>query len=306
MVMNYACKYSNKGVNHSQNDQTKESAGYSINNENNLLVSYTGQGNDVSIFKDKEGEKSIKYISWENVIKFINDETFALLTYNRATGEEAEYFGTYALNVHENITFLDIHFDNGDDDRWLILANGTLCDIYMSEGKHIHGVTGSVNRDENISFWPGIISTSSYLIENDILYSSSNLNSTFRTDIPWAEGVEGNGIGEKIFFEKAFIHNGSMHISIGFVSYDRPYLYYQNSRPKTIRLSVENKFSFVVELRDTPHYQEIKFPSDISQDDILVLEILDVYPGTKFEDTCINTILFELNSGFYAINNYWE
>jgi hypothetical protein len=69
----------------------------------------------------------------------------------------------------------------------------------------------------------------------------------------------------------------------------------------------QNKFSIVVELKDTPHYQEIKFPSVIDGNDTLVLEILDVYPGIKYDDTCINTILFEQrNSDLYEINNYWK
>jgi hypothetical protein len=224
------------------------------------------------------------------------------------TGDEAEYYGNYTMNAQDNVTFLDVYFDSGINEKWLVLANGTLCDIYKSDGWHIHGVTGSVNRDEIISSWPGIIRASSYLVENDILYFPSNLDISYRTDKPWVDGVEGYGIGEKILFEKGYvpIPNGSMHISIGYISYDKPYLYNKNSRPKKIKLSVENKFSFVVDLRDTPHYQEIKFPSSINQEDTLVLEILDVYPGTKYEDTCINTILFEMTSGFYETNNYWD
>jgi hypothetical protein len=73
---------------------------------------------------------------------------------------------------------------------------------------------------------------------------------------------------------------------------------------------VEGKFSITVDLKDTPHYQEIKLPSDISdiRGKVLILEILDVYPGTKYEDTCINTIVCELygGSGLYEYNNYWE
>jgi hypothetical protein len=41
-------------------------------------------------------------------------------------------------------------------------------------------------------------------------------------------------------------------------------------------------------------------------DDILILEILDIYPGTKYEDTCINTIFFEESSGFYETIQYWK
>ncbi|MDR2597093.1 MAG: hypothetical protein LBC76_07220 [Treponema sp.] len=273
--------------------------------DNNVKVESFDESTEHSINNDKR--KTIKYISWKNVLWFNNYETFTLHTYDRMTGEEAEYNGSYTLEISDNITFLNVHFDNGSDEKWLILANGTLCDIYKSDGKSIHGVTGSVNRDENIWNWPtNLISASSYLQESNFSYSPSNLSVGYKTDNPWAEGVNGDGVNEKIYFKKRALINGAMHISIGYVSYDKPYLYNQNSRPKKIKLSVENKFSIIVDLKDTPHYQEIKFPSDIIMDDILILEILDVYPGTKYEDTCINTVYFEMNSGFYEINQYWD
>jgi len=236
----------------------------------------------------------------------IEVKVMALSTYDRMTGEGDYYIGTYTLDVQDNIAFLNVHLNEGDDERWLILANGSLCDIYKSNGKHIRGVTGSVNREQLFGGIASVINATSYLMENNISYSPDNLRINNKTDKPWVEGADGFGINEKIFFESGALIRGSIHISIGYVSYDKPYLYNQNSRPKKINLSVENKFSFEVELKDTPHYQEIKLPSDVYEEDILVLEILDVYPGTKYEDTCINTIVGEFFSGNYEINNYWE
>jgi hypothetical protein len=309
LISNSACKQTDRSasgtLDRGNNNLTEESVERSINNNNENVIG-TENINYSFMFANDYGEKSIKYISWENVVKFIDYETIAWSTYDRMTGDGDYYIGTYALNVQDNITFLDVHFDNGKDERWLILANGTLCDIYKPDGKHIRGVTGSVNREEIILVWPGIVSSSSYLIESGVSYPPDNLAINYRTDKPWVEGVEGHGINEKIFFEKGFGINCSLHISIGYISYDKPYLYYQNSRPKTIKLSVENKFSIMVDLKDTPHYQEILLPSDIYQEDILILEILDVYPGTKYEDTCINTIFIEWNRGHYEYNYYWE
>jgi len=291
LLLSFTCKRIDKNA---KVDSFDESTVHSINNETIVKIN------------NNKG-RTIKYISWENVLWLNSYETFTLYTYDRMTEDEAEYNGTYTLEILGNITFLNVHFDNGKDDRWLILANGTLCDIYKSDGKSIRGVTGSVNRGENIWNWSkNLISASSYLQEGSFSYSPSNLSVYYITDNPWVEGVEGQGINEKIYFEKGLLMNGAMHISIGYVSYNKPYLYNQNSRPKKIKLSVENKFSIIAELKDTPHYQEIKFPSDIAMDDILILEILDVYPGTKYEDTCINTIFFEENCGFYEVNNYWD
>jgi hypothetical protein len=299
LFLNFACKQTDKSANTTPGNNPKiesfnESTEYSVKNETIVNV-------------NNSMEKSIQYISWEDVIWFINYERFRLSTYDRMTGGGDEYYGTYTLDISDNITFLNVHFDNENDERWLILANGTLCDIYKSDGKHIQGVTGSVNRTEIIWIWSkDLISASSYLQENNFSYLPNNLSIDYKTDNPWVEGVDGLGINEKIYFEKRYVSNGSMHISIGYVSYNKPYLYNQNSRPKRIKLSVENKFSIIADLKDTPHYQEIKFPSDITMDDILILEILDVYPGTKYEDTCINTIFFEESSGFYETIQYWK
>ena len=313
LILISACKQTDKGANgtlsnREENTLTEESAEDLASNVSGTIVS-TGNQDLSYVFSNDYGDKSIQYISWEDVIKFMDYETIAWSTFDRMTGDGDYYTGTYTLDIQDNITFLNVHFDNGNSERWLILANGTLCDIYKSgnrvPGNHIHGVTGSVNRDE-IIFFHGPVSASSYLTENGISYSPNNLTIHYLTDAPWVEGVDGHGINEELFLEKIFSKNGSMHISIGYVSYDKPYLYNQNSRPKTVKLSVENKFSFEVELRDTPHYQEIKFPSDIDYDDILVLEILDVYAGTKYEDTCINSIYFEWSTGYYDIIRYWE
>jgi hypothetical protein len=290
LLLSFACK---KAYNNAKAESADESTEHSISNE--------------TIVKNNNDKgKIIQYISWEDVLWFNNYETFVLHTYNRVTGDEAEYNGDYTLEVSDNITFLNVRFENGNDDRWLILANGTLCDIYKSDGIFIHGVTGSVNRSEIITAWPTYPIATSSLKERNVSYSPNNLRVYYRTDNPWVEGVAGQGINEKIYFEKGFIMDGTMHISIGYVSYDKPYLYNQNSRPKKIKLSVENKFSIISDLKDTPHYQEIRFPSDITMDDILILEILDVYPGTKYKDTCINTIFFEMNTGYYEVNNYWD
>ena len=318
LIVSSACKQTNKAANDrlnetGENNLTEESMEPSINSENEAIIG-TENISYSFMFSNDYGGKSIKYISWENVVKFIDYEILALSTYDRMTGEGAYYIGTYALNVQDNITFLDVHFDNGNDEKWLILANGTLCDIYKSgnfiPGNHISGVTGSVNRTEFISTWYGTVRASSYLTENSVSYSPDNIKIDYWTDKPWVEGAQGYGINEKIFFEKGVAGgiSGPMHISIGYVSYDKPYLYNQNSRPKTIKLSVEGKFSIIVDLKDTPHYQEVKLPSDIYQEDVLILEILDIYPGTKYDDVCINTIFFELNNGssYYGYNNYWE
>jgi hypothetical protein len=113
----------------------------------------------------------------------------------------------------------------------------------------------------------------------------------------WVEDEKGQGINEKLFINPPYLTSQwnctALHISIGFVSFEKPYLYAENSRPRILDVSVSNKFSFSVELVDTPDFQTIKLPQSIGTSDVLVIEILDVFPGTKYEDTCINCILYD-------------
>ena len=67
--------------------------------KDNELVNNTSKMenlNSSSINSEIQEEKIIKYISWENVIWFINHEEFRLFTFDRMTEEENEYFGTYS------------------------------------------------------------------------------------------------------------------------------------------------------------------------------------------------------------------
>jgi hypothetical protein len=52
-------------------------------------------------------------------------------------------------------------------------------------------------------------------------------------------------------------------------------------------------------LEDTPNFQTIISPECL-KDEMLKLEILDVYPGAKYEDTCINAIIFETSQRDYS------
>jgi hypothetical protein len=137
----------------------------------------------------------------------------------------------------------------------------------------------------------------SELVERNTTYNSSNIVDVFNL-IPWAEGVNGSGIGEII----TFIPKYSLHsrfglyfiISNGYVDYNRPYLYNYNNRVKKIRIYVigyDNKIEFKdLEITDTPNYQGfyLKFGEDAYNIEQIKVEILEVYRGDRYDDTCIN------------------
>ena len=240
----------------------------------------------------------------DSFVEFSDFKNFYMVLHANPESDGDVYKGTYTLDIRDHITFVNANLDNGKKERFLLLANNTIGELYGSDGNRVaFGMTGGVNRANIID---GIenVKASSYLKENGISYLPENLNfSNKKTDMPWVEGVDGYGIGEKLFFSGI---GGSFHISIGYVSYKKPYLYTQNSRPKTIKLSVEGKPSFVVELKDTPHYQQVMLPKSFNGETI-VLEIMDVYPGTKYKDTCINNIIGDpTDPKNFTIYEYWE
>ena len=48
-----------------------------------------------------------------------------------------------------------------------------------------------------------------------------------------------------------------------------------------------------MDLVDTPNYQTIIFPQTLYSSDIIIIEVLDVFSGTRYNDTCINNILYD-------------
>jgi hypothetical protein len=130
--------------------------------------------------------------------------------------------------------------------------------------------------------------SSSTLIENGIPYSIANL-SNIESDTPWVEGVVGDGIGESFIIENSW---GSVMpyilIMNGFISADRPHLYFQNGRIKEIKIESLTTGNYVIrEVLDTPNPQTIDI-KELQADDDLKITILDVFRGSKYSDTAIH------------------
>jgi hypothetical protein len=242
----------------------------------------------------QEGEYTLsKHFMNDTVSITLKNNIINITELNRMTGDFYDLSGTYFIKDEYGIPFIHVVFSDGTKEKWLMLHNDHVCFLYRSNGtKYFFGVTGSSMRIEFVWPYSDNITASSYLIEGSVSYFPSNAG---QSDIgkPWVEGVEGQGIHEKLVFQQAVYNTEAIHISSGFVSFDKPQLYKQNSRPKKINVSVSGKFSYNVELEDTPNYQTIMLPQKLGVDDTLVIEILDVYLGEKYDDTCINSVLFD-------------
>ena len=92
----------------------------------------------------------------------------------------------------------------------------------------------------------------------------------FMTTLGWSEDLEIRNFSE---YEKAVFTSKTSY------SYDKLVSFLDN--PKLSDLTVE--------LEDTPNPQKVSL--DVMNSGKIRIEILEVYPGTKYEDTCITNIL---------------
>lgn len=174
------------------------------------------------------------------------------------------------------------------------------------------------NEANALSNTTSIATATSELNEGGIIYSAKNITIPLETRIsdivlrPWAEGVKGSGIGEKITLTSQYIwvpYFSSVIIANGYIDYNKPYLYEYNNRVKKMRISRGDPDVYVdFELKDTPQFQKFDLDKLFEQKpfnlpnfnindlstypEILsfTIEILDVYKGSHYDDTCITLI----------------
>ena len=136
--------------------------------------------------------------------------------------------------------------------------------------------------------------SSSFLIEGTIIYGPDNLSS--KRGIPWAS-ANGYGIGDKINIEIPRSYTVKLGFYNGFQSDTRPDLYKANSRAKKVEIRcLETNEKIQVELNDSKEKQivdlkklDMKYNTDVN----LEITILEVYPGEKYKDLCIQAIIPE-------------
>lgn len=134
------------------------------------------------------------------------------------------------------------------------------------------------------------IQASSFLREENIIYDEKNL-SLDNPLVPWCEGVSGDGIGEYVIitdkapYERKF---DFLMIMNGYFSVEKPYLYKQNGRVKRIKVTgLKSRNKKILDVLDTPHPQTVDI-SFLEMQEPFRVTIVDVYKGTKYDDTCIN------------------
>ena len=216
--------------------------------------------------------------------------------------------GTYSVSVENKVNFFNVTWKNNTREKFLILTiqDSNEFILYNADGKpYFIGIEcddGFYEGDVGMECDFGMsgrhfeikgITASSSLREGNISHTPDKIN--LNTNQAWAEGVKGNGVGEYIVFNnKLYIPQQTLYISFGFVSYSKSNLFTDNARPKKIKVSWnDTNKSIVMELQDTPNFQRIENPPrDFNSEGFeapLKIEILEVFTGAKYTDTCIHS-----------------
>lgn len=109
------------------------------------------------------------------------------------------------------------------------------------------------------------------------------------TSTCWAEGADGSGIGE------TFIIKGNKPFYADTLTFYNGYcksqeLFYNNNRVKKIRITPDSGESFTAELNDGFENRRNVVNCGHTLVNSITFEILEVYEGEKYNDTCISEI----------------
>jgi len=208
--------------------------------------------------------------------------------------------GTYSISKTNGLDFMTIFWRNGLQETFLFLTNNGLNALYLYKSD-----SSPYFKRLSDPYFGGFV-----IFGND---SWINASSSFRETINgrtvlYSPDKLGEKIGECWVPTKGInetltlsINRSSgdagktIYISSGFVSFSKPHLYGENSRIRKIQLYDSFGNSKIVELKDTPHFQTVPI-DDIGNSNGSVstvnLKILEVYPGSKYSDVCLNSIFY--------------
>lgn len=126
-------------------------------------------------------------------------------------------------------------------------------------------------------------------------YNGKNAHD-FDHESVWAEGVKGQGIGEYLIYE--FAPNcpriTTIKVLNGHVKSEKAWR--ENSRVKQLKVYYMNQPLAILDLEDSRTMQCFEVGTlgrESEKNWTLKFEIVDVYPGTKYQDTVISELCFD-------------
>ena len=272
----------------------------------NNLFSFDFNNIHIWGYEDVSEWDSVNRRSIIHITKEIEITNNIMTLYNIQYSDQKETY-TIQWEVDRNINYIVFDYNGvslGDNinhgrKRYLILFdnwsrspvyyNTAFVALYDENNRSVFSVYY-----DYVNFTKFPVRASSELIEGNIVYRAENLID-FLNLMPWVEGSNDNGVGEYIirtFEYEKFLWSFKLIISNGFVDYSRPYLYDYNNRVKEIRIYYEEaKDDYItVFLADTPNFQTFYLNLHLRYNGInnIIIEIIDVYQGNRYNDTCIN------------------
>lgn len=229
----------------------------------------------------------------------VDQDTICYQYYYNSNTNDWEEIGTYhCISDYANLIIasnVDIYDENGNLFFGKNLDNYSNFDVFLSEIHNNETLTESSVR---------IISDFSTLTKN--AYASSQLanqtygNKTYEYSpnkvldndptTCWSEGAADNGEGEQIeiVFDNTYAIN-KLYIMNGLCTSED--LFYKNSRLREFSVSFSNGLRLNYECSDGWNHCETTFdlPEAIETSSIIIT-IESVYPGEKYNDTCISEI----------------
>jgi len=201
--------------------------------------------------------------------------------------------GPYELRDVEGFTVARVQFPTDTRDLFLFYAGKQLIVYDTQLGETLLGQQG---RQDGVGLFPiRDVEASSFFSEilggKEVRYVAENLTDSSITN-QWVEGVAGYGEGETLF-----VRRGGDHVVLlnGFFAPQQPTLYRDNGRLKRVLVRGYDErgirlFEELYSVPDVPNLYPIQFPMRVESYEI---EIVEVYPGRRFEDTAISGLFFD-------------
>ena len=272
-----------------------------------ILITYLTLGSLLSSIEPPDG---IEVIDWEEGNGLLFDKGKAYLFTSEFSPE-----GQGIKDITKKIEFFqrdNYWFYRHDNQETFVIPGDDLLQIFQKPSENslkehysvYYGLRGTLSEtaqppsDINIK----TIKTKTFLTENifgrKIQYQTNWLMRKFikacschqfiYDDLvpPWVESEADFGSTEEIKISFKRPTDGIVILN-GYVDIYRPYLFQQNNRLQEISISAK-EFSTKFAFKDSPRFTTIKLPKKTSQ---ITINILSVYPGTKYNDTAISAIL---------------
>ena len=204
--------------------------------------------------------------------------------------------GPYELLSVEGYTVARVSFPSGQHDLY-VFSSGY--HVVLFDTKRQRTLIGTKAIGGRRYLFPafGVEASSELDLSADgkaIRFSAANLSDP-EIVTHWVEGVDGPGIGEVLRLQRFPVPFSSFLIINGVFSPSQPSLFYENNRVKRIYVRVYDelgrlRFEGPRELEDTPQLQLV---DSLWPGHKIEIEILEVYPGTTYDDTAVTAIFFD-------------